>query len=133
MMSLFQTILTLKISTFLRPRMTTLLFVGRVNPGKGIHIALQIVEEVGGRLVVAGSGSFDNQNTRTDRPVSEYAELVGVVGPEERKRLMSRAKATLAPSTFLEPFCGCRSSPCSPERPSFPAIGAPLPNIIFTA
>ena len=82
------------------------LFVGRLNPGKGIHIALQIVEEVGGRLIIAGAGGFTGNETRTDRPVSEYAELVGVVGPEERKRLMTRAKATLAPSTFLEPFCG---------------------------
>jgi glycosyltransferase involved in cell wall biosynthesis len=82
------------------------LFVGRVNPGKGIHIALQIVEEVGGRLIVAGAGGFTGNETRTARPISDYAEVVGVVGPEERKRLMTRAKATLAPSTFLEPFCG---------------------------
>src|SRR4029077_9534431 len=72
------------------------LFVGRLNPGKGIHIALQIVEEVGGRLIVAGAGGLDGKMTRTDRLVSEYAELVGVVGPEERKHLMARARATLA-------------------------------------
>lgn len=82
------------------------LFLGRVGPGKGVHIALQIVEEVGGRLVVAGSGGLDGKQTRTDRPLSEYVELVGVVGPEQRKRLLSRAKATLVPSMFLEPFCG---------------------------
>ncbi len=82
------------------------LFLGRINPGKGIHIALQIAEEVGGRLVVAGVGKLSGSETRTKRPVSEYAEFVGVVGPDERKRLMTRAKATLAPSTFLEPFCG---------------------------
>ena len=82
------------------------LFVGRINSGKGVHIALQIVEAIGGRLIIAGAGSLSGSETRTQRPVSEYAELVGVVGPEERKRLMARAKATLAPSTFLEPFCG---------------------------
>jgi glycosyltransferase involved in cell wall biosynthesis len=82
------------------------LFLGRLNPGKGIHIALQIVEEVGGRLIIAGAGGLTGNETRTKRPVSDYAELVGVVGPDERKRLMTRAKATLAPSTFLEPFCG---------------------------
>ena len=64
------------------------------------------MEEVGGRLIVAGAGGLTGNETRTGRPVSEYAELVGVVGPDERKRLMARAKATLAPSTFLEPFCG---------------------------
>ena len=82
------------------------LFLGRVGPGKGIHVALQIVEAVGGRLVVAGAGNLEGNQTRTDRPVSEYVEVVGVVGPEERRHLMARAKATLAPSMFLEPFCG---------------------------
>jgi glycosyltransferase involved in cell wall biosynthesis len=82
------------------------LFVGRVGPGKGIHIALQIVEAVGGRLIIAGPGELTGNEPRTDRPISEYVEQVGVVGPEERKRLMSRAKGMLIPSMFLEPFCG---------------------------
>ena len=81
------------------------LFLGRLGPGKGTHIALQIVEEVGGRLVVAGPIGFLGK-PRTSRPISEYTELVGVVDPEERKHLLARAKATIAASTFLEPFCG---------------------------
>jgi len=80
------------------------LFLGRINPGKGPHIALQIVEAVGGRLVVAG-GSGSLGEPRTGRPISEYVEMVGVVGPERRKRLMACAKATIVPSLFLEPFC----------------------------
>jgi glycosyltransferase involved in cell wall biosynthesis len=82
------------------------LFLGRVNHGKGIHLALQIVEEIGERIIVAGPGSLTGNETRGNRPVSEYAQFVGVVGPEERKLLMSRAKATLTPSHFVEPFCG---------------------------
>lgn len=84
------------------------LCLGRIGPGKGTHIALQIVEEIGGRLIIAGPGeqSLRGNETRSNRPVSEYAEFVGVVGPDERKRLMSGAKATLTPSTFVEPFCG---------------------------
>jgi len=76
------------------------LFLGRINPGKGIHIAEQLVEEVGGRLVVAGP------ETRLNPTVSKHIEMVGVVGPEDRKRLMAHAKATIAASMFLEPFCG---------------------------
>src|SRR5258708_33133933 len=76
------------------------LFLGRINSGKGIHIAVQIAEAVGGRLVVAGAGTIEGKPTRTDRPLAEYVELVGLADPEERKRLMARAKATLAPSTF---------------------------------
>jgi len=82
------------------------LYLGRLGPGKGTHIAVQIVEAVDGRLVVAGPGGFHGGEPLTSRPVSEYTEVVGVVGPDERKRLLARAKATIAASLFLEPFCG---------------------------
>lgn len=82
------------------------LFLGRIGPGKGIHIALQVVQAVGGRLLIAGAGHLTGNETSNDPPVSEFAKLTGVVGPEQRRRLLSRAKAVLAPSMFLEPFCG---------------------------
>jgi glycosyltransferase involved in cell wall biosynthesis len=82
------------------------LFLGRVYSGKGIHIAVQIVEEIGGRLVVAGPGDVEQYMARTGRPVPDYVTHVGLADTETRKRLMSRAKAMLLPSTFLEPFCG---------------------------
>jgi glycosyltransferase involved in cell wall biosynthesis len=81
------------------------LFLGRVYGGKGIHIAVQVVEEIGARLVVAGSGAVDQSMARTLRPVSDYVTQVGLARPEERRRLLARAKATFTPSTFLEPFC----------------------------
>jgi glycosyltransferase involved in cell wall biosynthesis len=83
-----------------------LLFLGRVYSGKGIHIAVQIAEEIGARLVVAGPGQVEQYMARTPRPVEEYVEHVGVANTAMRKRLMSRATAMLLPSTFLEPFCG---------------------------
>ena len=83
-----------------------LLFLGRVSSAKGIHIALQIAEASGQRLVVAGAGELSKDMARTAKPFESYVEMVGVVAPEERKRLLSRAKALVAPSTFLEPFCG---------------------------
>jgi glycosyltransferase involved in cell wall biosynthesis len=80
------------------------LFLGRINIGKGPHIAMQIVEAVGGRLVLAGPGKLTGEETRTARPISEYVQVVGVVGPDERKHLLSRAKAMLMPSIYLEPL-----------------------------
>jgi glycosyltransferase involved in cell wall biosynthesis len=82
------------------------LFLGRINGGKGVHVAMQIVEAVGGRLIVAGPGSVEGLGGRTSRPVSEYVEHVGVADIETRKKLLSRAKAVLLPSLFVEPFCG---------------------------
>lgn len=75
------------------------LFLGRVNCGKGIHIAQQMALDHGKRLVVAGVGDFVFDK-------SPLIECVGLVNPSQRKTLLSQAQATLCPSTFLEPFCG---------------------------
>lgn len=82
------------------------LFLGRVNTGKGVHIALQIAQALGDRLLIAGAGELTGEETVGEPAVSEFATLLGPVGPDERRRLLSRAKAVLAPSLFLEPFCG---------------------------
>jgi len=73
------------------------LFCGRVNSGKGIHIAEQISAATNVPLIVAGAGDFKLKPT---------TQRVGVVGPVERASLMSGARALLCPSTFMEPFCG---------------------------
>jgi glycosyl transferase family 1 len=62
------------------------------NDSKGTRIARRIAEVTGYEMVVVGPNGHD-----TDR---------GVVGVQERKGLLSRAKAVLAPSIFVEPFCG---------------------------
>jgi len=74
------------------------LFLGRVNEGKGIHIATQIAEATKTRLVVAGQGNIV--------PTSPLIKAVGVVGQDTRRALLSEAKAVICASTFLEPFCG---------------------------
>ena len=75
------------------------LFLGRVNAGKGVHIAQQLAKITDTRLIVAGSGDFEFD---TEAKI----ERIGVVNPAERSKLLSRAKATICASTFMEPFCG---------------------------
>jgi glycosyltransferase involved in cell wall biosynthesis len=75
------------------------LFLGRVNEGKGIHIARQIAETTRTKLVVAGGHSPKLKNTK-------LVKYTGVVSPDKRRVLLSNAKAILCPSTFMEPFCG---------------------------
>jgi glycosyltransferase involved in cell wall biosynthesis len=69
------------------------LFMGRLIDRKGAHIAAEVCRHIGKRLIVAGQG--------TAPPGTEH---VGVVGPEERGRLMSRAKALFVPTLYIEPF-----------------------------
>lgn len=69
------------------------LFIGRLIDRKGYRIAADVCFDLGKKLVVAGQG---------DPPLG--CEYVGVVGPEERGRLMSRAKAVFVPTIYVEPF-----------------------------
>lgn len=73
------------------------LFLGRIGAGKGSDIASEVVKEIGGKLVVAGMGSIEP---------APHIEHVGIVNPEQRRGLLSRARATICASTYLEPFCG---------------------------
>lgn len=75
------------------------LFLGRVDAGKGVHIAEQMAEKAGRRLVVAGGHVTHKFNYNK-------VENVGVVGVDQRRELLANATATLCPSMFLEPFCG---------------------------
>jgi glycosyltransferase involved in cell wall biosynthesis len=68
-------------------------FIGRLVDRKGYRIAADVCFDLGVKLVVAGQG---------DPPLG--CEYVGVVGPEERGRLMSRAKAVFVPTQYIEPF-----------------------------
>lgn len=73
------------------------LFLGRIGQGKGSHIASEVVKAVGGRLIVAGMGEMIPE---------DHIVQVGIVGPEQRKKLLANARATICPSMYVEPFCG---------------------------
>jgi len=68
-------------------------FIGRLIDRKGYRIAADVCFDLGKKLVVAGQG---------EAPLG--CEYVGVIGPEERGRLMSRAKAVFVPTIYIEPF-----------------------------
>jgi glycosyltransferase involved in cell wall biosynthesis len=68
-------------------------FIGRLIDRKGPQIAAEVCKRLGKRLIVAGQGT-----------PPEGCEYVGVIGPEERNRLMSRARAVFVPTVYLEPF-----------------------------
>jgi glycosyltransferase involved in cell wall biosynthesis len=69
------------------------LFIGRLIDRKGYHIAQEVCQRLGKRLVLAGAG-----------PKKGYGEFVGCVGPEERGKLMSNAIAVFVPTLYIEPF-----------------------------
>ena len=69
------------------------LYIGRLIDRKGYNIAVDACKVLGKRLVVCGPG----------KP-PEGVDYRGVVGPEERGQIMSRAKAVFVPTQYVEPF-----------------------------
>jgi glycosyltransferase involved in cell wall biosynthesis len=94
---------------FRRDKSDYLLFLGRVLPEKGTHLAIDAAEKAGRRIVIAG---------RCDEPAeSAYfnAEIKPRLGPTvewhgpanfvEKVALLASAAAVLCPFQWPEPFC----------------------------
>lgn len=71
------------------------LYLGRIIPRKGYHIAQQVCEAQGARLLLAGDG-----------PQTGYGEFLGPVGAERRAALLGGATALFVPTLYIEPFGG---------------------------
>lgn len=72
------------------------LYVGRLVDRKGYAIAIDACRASGHKLITAGPGELN------DPP--SFVEHFGVIGPEERGHLMSRARALFVPTLYIEPF-----------------------------
>jgi glycosyltransferase involved in cell wall biosynthesis len=96
-----------------------LLFVGRISMEKGVHLAIQVAQELDMRLIIAA------KLETVDRPyfkeyvepwLTDRIEWIGEVDEQKRNELMSKALCFLHPVTWREPFgltlieamaCGC--------------------------
>jgi glycosyltransferase involved in cell wall biosynthesis len=82
-----------------------LLFLGRIHPHKGAHLAIEVARRTGLPLVIAGiiqdQAYFDSTVAPHLTPTITYA---GPVGPSERDELLGGALALLHLISFAEPF-----------------------------
>jgi len=75
------------------------LFLGRVYQGKGVHIAIEVCQKLGKKLIIAGQTDGSIQ-------IPADVEYVGYADIEKRRTLMANAKASFVASQYLEPFGG---------------------------
>jgi glycosyltransferase involved in cell wall biosynthesis len=91
--------------TFVPEPGSYLLFLGRIHPHKGTHLAIDVARQAGLPLVIAGivqdEGYFREQVQPRLGPDVTY---VGPVAPVERDRLLGGALALLHLISFAEPF-----------------------------
>jgi glycosyltransferase involved in cell wall biosynthesis len=85
-------------------------FLGRFTQRKGPEIAVEATRRLGKKLIMAGQGARQEGSTvYSDEGWSvsgDHIEHIGHVNVEQRAKLLSRAKATFMPTTYLEPFGG---------------------------
>jgi glycosyltransferase involved in cell wall biosynthesis len=79
------------------------LMCGRIVWSKGVDIAVQVTKKLGVKLILAGT-TQGPQDCNLGAEWPNHVEYVGYVGVEERKKLMSGAKALFCPTVYNEPF-----------------------------
>lgn len=84
-----------------------LLFLGRVAPEKGAHVAVEVARRARRRLVIAGP--IQGRHAGYGAAILAAADgtairYLGEAGPNEKRRLLAGASAVLFPITWDEPF-----------------------------
>lgn len=79
------------------------LFIGRINRCKGVHTIIEATRKANVKLKLSGQGSlFDMGYDK----IPDHCEFLGYSDIEQRKKLMSKAKALIIASEYAEPFAG---------------------------
>ncbi|MEU7140369.1 glycosyltransferase family 4 protein [Nocardia sp. NPDC046473] len=83
-----------------------LLFLGRIHPDKGTHLAIEVARLTGLPLIIAGVVQDEEYfRTAVEPHLSDPAvTYVGPVGPARRDELLGGARALLHLIGFAEPF-----------------------------
>ena len=83
-----------------------LLYFGRIHPDKGAHAAIEIAQQAGYPIKIAGLIQDEDYFNKQIKPHIDNDKVVylGNVGPDMRNELLGKAKALLHPVFFEEPF-----------------------------
>lgn len=83
-----------------------LLFLGRIHPDKGTHLAIEVAKQAGLPLIIAGVVQDEAYFRDAVHPHVDGAAVsyLGPVGPSERDALLGGARALLHLISFAEPF-----------------------------
>jgi glycosyltransferase involved in cell wall biosynthesis len=85
-----------------------LLFLGRMDPTKGPHVAIDAAREAGSRLVMAAKCSDPHEKAFFEETVEPRlgpdVEWLGEADEDTKRELLARARALLFPIDWEEPF-----------------------------
>lgn len=90
------------------PRGDHLLYLSRISPEKGTHLAIAVARRTGRRLVIAGNVDDVDRAYFETRVLPEVdgdrVRYVGEADAATKRELFARARCLLAPVTWEEPF-----------------------------
>jgi glycosyltransferase involved in cell wall biosynthesis len=84
-----------------------LVFLGRIEPIKGTHIAIEVARKTGKRLIIAGNIPAEGEEyfEKKIKPfLNDSISFIGPVNDEQKNRLLSQAYGFLMPIQWNEPF-----------------------------
>ena len=84
------------------------LFIGRMIADKGAHTAIEVAKRLGGRLILAGKVNEEAERAyfaeAVEPHLSDHIYFRGEIDHETKSRLYARARCTLFPIQWPEPF-----------------------------
>lgn len=80
-----------------------ILYLGRVDPVKGVDLVLEASRRTGIPVKLAGPNMYGDELFNL---LPHNAEYLGILNSEQRNDYMSNAKVVACPSLYLEPFLG---------------------------
>jgi hypothetical protein len=84
------------------------LFLGRMDPTKGVRRAIEVVRAAGGRLLIAAKASEEAEQRYLEEEIEslldEDAVYLGDVDATRKQQLLAEARALLFPIRWEEPF-----------------------------
>jgi len=83
-----------------------LVFLGRIHPDKGTHLAIETAKKAGIKLIIAGIIQDQQYFDKMVKPYidNKTVEFIGPVDPPKRNKLFAHAKALLHLHTIPERF-----------------------------
>lgn len=84
-----------------------LVFLGRIEPIKGTHIAIEVAQRTNRKLIIAGNIPSEYQsyfNNIIQPALDEQITYVGAVNDSQKNELLGKAAAFLMPIEWDEPF-----------------------------
>jgi glycosyltransferase involved in cell wall biosynthesis len=89
-----------------KPGGTDLVFLGRIHPDKGVHLAIEVARLSGRRLIIAGIIQDESYFTEQVKPYIDDRNIryIGPVGVAEKNGLFARACVLIHLNTIPERF-----------------------------